>query len=165
VAIDHVGHGLSSHIPHESMYVFSQYLFHVRSIYEELGWSSSNLMGHSMGGIISTLFTATFPEYVSKLVLIEGFSPMTSKASDTVRLLRKSLEEEYNSRKSNSYANHREYADLDEAVQSRMDVVNHYPGKQWISRSAAESIVRRQVGYLNENRLLTRVVYIFLCIS
>ena len=80
---------------------------------------------------------------------------MTSKAGDTVRLLRKSLEEEYNARKSNSYANHREYADLDEAVQSRMDVVNHYPGKQWISRSAAESIVRRQVGYLNDNRLLT----------
>ena len=48
----------------------------------------------SMGGGISTLFAGAFPELVDKLVLIEGFGPVSKEPSTAVATMRKALDEE-----------------------------------------------------------------------
>lgn len=70
VAVDHVGHGLSSHISRDSMNNFFQYVTHVKYILEALNWDKIYLVGHSMGAIISTIFCGTFPEKVLSWFLL-----------------------------------------------------------------------------------------------
>jgi len=49
------------------------------------------LLGHSMGGGIAMLFTATFPELIQRLVLIEGISPMTQDEQEGPAQLAKAI--------------------------------------------------------------------------
>ena len=44
------------------------------------------LMGHSMGGGISTLMAATFPEFILALILIEGMGPLSRKAEENTKI-------------------------------------------------------------------------------
>jgi pimeloyl-ACP methyl ester carboxylesterase len=48
-------------------------------------------MGHSMGGIISTIYTSCFPEHVNKLISIESFGPMTKDTQSSPTQLRDSI--------------------------------------------------------------------------
>ncbi len=54
-----------------------------------LGWKHFALIGHSMGASVSMLYAGTFPEYVTKLVLVDGAVPLQAsedKARETLRL-------------------------------------------------------------------------------
>ena len=44
------------------------------SLVETLGWSTFNLIGHSMGGQISSVIAATFPDRVNQAFMIDGFA-------------------------------------------------------------------------------------------
>jgi pimeloyl-ACP methyl ester carboxylesterase len=48
-------------------------------------------MGHSMGGIIATLYASCFAENVEKLVSIESFGPMTKDIQSSPAQLRDSI--------------------------------------------------------------------------
>ena len=142
IAIDQVGHGMSTRIPPESMYHFAQYISHVREILIQLEWERGILMGHSMGGIISTLFSGTFPENVDRTILIEGFSPITTSASEASRNLRRAIEAEAKSRSKGFFSKPpTEYVSLNHAIDARIKTVADYPGNQYISREAARDIV------------------------
>ncbi|MBX3189446.1 MAG: alpha/beta hydrolase [Labilithrix sp.] len=77
LAPDMRGFGAGARAPAGSYYHFVDYVFDVADLVEALvpGGESVGVVGHSMGGTISTLYAGTFPERVSRLALLEGLGP------------------------------------------------------------------------------------------
>ena len=63
-------------------YHFPDYVFDLDCVIQALGVRSFKLIGHSMGGTISLLYSGAFPERVKKLVLIEGVGPVGMNFAD-----------------------------------------------------------------------------------
>jgi pimeloyl-ACP methyl ester carboxylesterase len=82
VAPDCRGHGGSGWVGTGGYYHFPDYVFDLDCVVRALGVTRFRLIGHSMGGTISFLYTGTFPERVAKLVLIEGVGPLGMTFSD-----------------------------------------------------------------------------------
>lgn len=91
VAIDITGHGLSSHRSAGAHYHLGDFVNDIHELVELQAWSKFLLMGHSMGGIIATLYASCFPEHVEKLISIESFGPMTKEAQSSPTQLRESI--------------------------------------------------------------------------
>ncbi|XP_076808802.1 serine hydrolase-like protein [Clavelina lepadiformis] len=72
VFIDLPGHGLSSHLPPGMFYSKDHYVFVVDQIANYFSWATFNLLGHSLGGIISVFYAGTFPEKVDKTICLDG---------------------------------------------------------------------------------------------
>lgn len=69
-AIDLPGHGDSSK-PLDLGYRFEEQVAHLAGIIEALGISEMHMMGNSMGGGITALYTATHPEQIKTAVLFD----------------------------------------------------------------------------------------------
>jgi pimeloyl-ACP methyl ester carboxylesterase len=82
VAPDCRGHGDSGWAGAGGYYHFPDYIFDLHCLIQSLGASRFKLIGHSMGGSISFLYTGTFPDRVANLVLIEGVGPPGLNFSD-----------------------------------------------------------------------------------
>mgnify|MGYP000114927332 CR=1 FL=1 len=91
VAIDLTGHGLSSHRCKGAHYHLIDYVYDIHELVESQSWQSFLLMGHSMGGIVSTLYSSCFPEHVEKLISIESFGPVTKDSLSSPIQLRDSI--------------------------------------------------------------------------
>jgi pimeloyl-ACP methyl ester carboxylesterase len=87
VAVDLCGHGHSDHRPAGMHYINYYDVLDLLAVADALGWSSFNLIGHSMGAEISVELTGMFPERVRKLVMIDGLMA-TGGATDEERLER-----------------------------------------------------------------------------
>lgn len=74
IAPDHRGHGLSDHVADGGFYHFWDYVADVDALVEDLG-GRVDLVGHSMGGSVASLYAACAPDRVRRLVLIEGLGP------------------------------------------------------------------------------------------
>ncbi len=75
IAPDCRGHGDSGWVGAGGYYHFPDYVYDLDCIVAATGIPRFNLIGHSMGGTIAFLYAGTFPERLSKLVLIEGVGP------------------------------------------------------------------------------------------
>jgi pimeloyl-ACP methyl ester carboxylesterase len=75
IAPDCRGHGDSGWVGTGGYYHFPDYVLDLDSLIRTLKVSSVVLMGHSMGGTISFLYSGTFPTRVKKLILVEGVGP------------------------------------------------------------------------------------------
>ena len=93
VAPDCRGHGDSGWVGAGGYYHFPDYVFDLHCLIESLGASHLALIGHSMGGTISFLYTGTFPQRVASLVLIEGVGPPGSTFSDAPLRMEKWISE------------------------------------------------------------------------
>lgn len=82
VAPDCRGHGDSGQVGAGGYYHFPDYVLDIDCVVQSLGVKSFKLIGHSMGGTISLLYAGTFPERVSKLILIEGVGPVGMNFAD-----------------------------------------------------------------------------------
>lgn len=91
IALDFAGHGLSDHRAPGIRYHFVDHVDDVLAAADALDLSVFRLMGHSMGAGVATLFAAAMPERLQKLVLIEGFGPLTGEAAAAPALLRAGL--------------------------------------------------------------------------
>jgi pimeloyl-ACP methyl ester carboxylesterase len=91
VALDITGHGLSSHRSNGAHYHLIDFVYDLHEFVESQDWQSFILMGHSMGGIISTMYASCFPEHVNKLISIESFGPMTKDTQSSPTQLRDSI--------------------------------------------------------------------------
>lgn len=91
VAIDFPGHGLSAPRPDGVRYHFDDYSFDVLAVLDALGWDRANLLGHSLGGAVSTLVAAAAPERVRSMALIEGLGPLSAPAETTADGWRKAV--------------------------------------------------------------------------
>lgn len=79
LALDFRGHGLSDWPGPGGYYHFPNYVYDVDSIVREVfGNRPIYLVGHSMGGMVGSLFSGTFPDKVIRFVNMEGFGPEAS---------------------------------------------------------------------------------------
>ena len=93
VAPDCRGHGDSGWIGAGGYYYFPDYVLDLDLLTRALHVPRFKLIGHSMGGTISLLYTGTFPERVSRLVLIEGIGPPGADFSDAPPRMKKWITE------------------------------------------------------------------------
>ncbi|KXO13459.1 putative hydrolase/acyltransferase [Moritella sp. JT01] len=100
IAIDLPGHGHSDH--KGGHYNFIEWVEDLYQIIKTQHWGSVSIVGHSMGAMISSIFAATFPELVNRLILIEGLGAISAEAEQTVSQLRKGIESRYNYNQSGS---------------------------------------------------------------
>jgi pimeloyl-ACP methyl ester carboxylesterase len=166
VAMDHLGHGRSDHLGAGGLYSILHSVAVAREFTTALGWNSDSqesvpsgggggagrqfdLLGHSMGGIISTIYSATFPENVRRLVLVEALGPLSERDVDnTPKNLRRAVEAGYSIKLRTAGSGAvvgKRYATVGEAVRARVRTVSKYPGRQSLSDQAAQWIVARAV--------------------
>lgn len=92
IALDLAGHGRSDHRAQGAPYHIWQDVSELYDVVEQLDWRQFALLGHSRGGIISTLFAGTFPERVSHVALIDGIWPFPVEPEQAPKQLRDSIE-------------------------------------------------------------------------
>ncbi|QOL24636.1 alpha/beta hydrolase [Thalassotalea sp. LPB0316] len=118
VAIDWPGHGLSDHKSKGAYYHFVDWVDDLYQIIQALGWSSCHIVGHSMGGMIASAFSAAFPEYVRSLTLIDAFGFITDEAKNTTKQIRQGIESRFKQQqKSTKY-----HPNLSSAIKARVAV-------------------------------------------
>ncbi len=118
IAIDFPGHGHSAHIDQGKAYYFIDGLFLIDDLIEHFQIDSVNLLGHSMGGAIATIYAATQPNRMANLILIEALGPVTSPISDTQSSLNKALTQ----RRALKSKRKPVYATFDQALAARAEV-------------------------------------------
>ena len=92
VALDLPGHGHSDHRPPGVAYHFLDMVSDVFEVADHFGWEQFGLLGHSMGAALSTITAGTFPERITRLMLIEGLGPLAKAAETSPEVLRESIE-------------------------------------------------------------------------
>ncbi|KAL6264982.1 hypothetical protein P5V15_005074 [Pogonomyrmex californicus] len=76
LSIDLPGHGLSTHLPPgQFYYIFWDGLLTLRRIVKHYKWNKVKLLGHSLGGAISFLYAASYPDEVDVLISLDIASP------------------------------------------------------------------------------------------
>ena len=93
IAPDCRGHGDSGWVGGGGYYHFPDYVLDLDRIVQGLGIKTMKLIGHSMGGTISFLYTGSFPQRVIRLVLIEGIGPPSMAFSDAPARMEKWIAE------------------------------------------------------------------------
>ena len=78
VCLEFPGHGHSPPRPAGTRYSFDDYVFDVLGAADTLGWERFHLLGHSLGGAVSTVLAAACPRRVQSLNLIEGLGPLST---------------------------------------------------------------------------------------
>lgn len=91
IAIDLPGHGKSAHRSEDAHYHLTDYAYDVYALICHQKWSNVTLVGHSLGGIISTILAACFPEKCRSVISIESFGPLTEPDNTTAIQLRESM--------------------------------------------------------------------------
>ena len=114
LALDFAGHGFSAHRPETSRYYFTDYLFDIDAVMDELGWDQCHFVGHSMGGGVASCFAAAIPERVNRLVLLDCLGLWTLPANQAASQLRLSM---LSVRKARSFL--RPYQSVEEAMLAR----------------------------------------------
>ncbi|EEX92802.1 starvation lipoprotein Slp-like protein [Vibrio orientalis CIP 102891 = ATCC 33934] len=90
-AIDLPGHGLSSAKNGNNFYSFHDYIDDLFQFLANLSPNRLVLVGHSLGALIASCYSAAFPEQVSGLVQIEGYGPLAEEPQNTVSRLREGV--------------------------------------------------------------------------
>ena len=86
-AYDHRGHGHSEHIGPASHSAFWDYVYDLDALLDLLHPDGPvDLLGHSMGGTVASLYAGSRPERVHRLILVEGLGP----PDDSQRLVHRS---------------------------------------------------------------------------
>jgi pimeloyl-ACP methyl ester carboxylesterase len=93
IAPDCRGHGESGWVGAGGYYHFPDYVRDLDALVRTCEGDAIRLIGHSMGGTISFLFSGTVPARVARLVLIEGVGPMGMEFADAPVRMEKWLSE------------------------------------------------------------------------
>ncbi|XP_071630610.1 probable serine hydrolase isoform X1 [Temnothorax longispinosus] len=87
LCLDMPGHGLSSHYPKSQFYyVYWDGVIFLRRIIKHFKWNKVRLLGHSLGGAISFLYAASYPNEVDALISLDIVSPSTMDIKKTAPL-------------------------------------------------------------------------------
>lgn len=95
-AVDMAGHGHSGHRPAGQSYQLMDYVADIAELIEthicgpEQG-ARVDIVGHSLGGIVGSMYAAAFPERVRKLVMIDSLGALSRSVDETIPQLRKSI--------------------------------------------------------------------------
>lgn len=91
LAIDLAGHGLSQYRNLDNFYPFHDYIADIHELLTKIPSNKCILIGHSLGALIASCYSAAFPDKVNGLIQIEGLGPITESAEKSVERLRKGL--------------------------------------------------------------------------
>jgi pimeloyl-ACP methyl ester carboxylesterase len=91
VAFDLLGHGYSSHKSSGNFYPFHDYIDELHQLIHTLSLKNCILVGHSLGGLIASCYSAAFPELVSGLIQIDGIGPLGETEDTAVKRLREGV--------------------------------------------------------------------------
>lgn len=94
LALDFAGHGRSDHRPTSCGAPFTDWVADVVAVTHAVGWDDLALIGHSMGGAVAVMAAAVAPRRIRKLVLVDGFGPLSEPASEVPVRLARALEAE-----------------------------------------------------------------------
>ncbi|WP_318460380.1 alpha/beta fold hydrolase [Photobacterium leiognathi] len=122
VAIDLPGHGLSQSRSEDNYYHFFDYIDDLHQVILQLPVKSVCLVGHSLGAIISSCYSAAYPEHVEQLILIEGLAPVVEEPALAVQRLKQGLKSRQQYRKQRERRKARAMVSFDEALQLRANV-------------------------------------------
>ncbi len=86
-ALDFRGHGHSGWVTGAS-YQFMDYLLDFDALYRHVGAEKVFVVGHSMGGMVSSYYIAAFPERVTAFINLEGIGPPDADFSQSTRTIR-----------------------------------------------------------------------------
>jgi len=115
VAPDLTGHGQSDRRSADATYQIWDDLPEVLGIVQALGWEQFALLGHSRGAIIGSLFAASFPERVQRMVMLDAVGPQPVADNLFPAQMRKFLIE----KGSLLHRENRFFASLEEAATAR----------------------------------------------
>ncbi len=116
IALDLPGHGHSAHLgPGVPGYHIIDQVDHVRDFADALGLDRFDLLGHSRGAGIASLFAATAPARVGKLMLVEGLGPVADDGSRTLARWRTA-----HAQRARGQRAPRIFASIDDAVAARV---------------------------------------------
>ena len=156
IAIDLPGHGLSTH--KTGHYNFIEWVDDLYQIIKTQGWGPVTIIGHSMGAMICSILAATFPELVTRVVLIEGLGAISAEADQTVNLLRKGIESRaiYNKNINQSTSRKNNALTLEKVVKARCLVsdLNEEHAKLICNRNL--TINENEVSFCSDPKLKTR---------
>ncbi|KAL2717366.1 putative serine hydrolase isoform X2 [Vespula squamosa] len=87
LCLDMPGHGLSSHYPKSQYYyVYWDGVIILRRIVKYFKWTKVKLLGHSLGGAISFLYAASYPNEVDILISLDIVSPSVRDITKTAEI-------------------------------------------------------------------------------
>ncbi|MGH8656550.1 MAG: alpha/beta fold hydrolase [Gammaproteobacteria bacterium] len=135
LALDLAGHGLSDHRPPATAYHLVDHVRDVLAVADALAWQQFGLLGHSLGAAIAALVAGTFPQRITRLVLIEGLGSLAGAASELPVNLARAIEEQLEGRKEPNPV----YAAIDEVAAARQRAGD-------MSFEAARTLVTRALG-------------------
>lgn len=115
LAFEFAGHGHSAHRSADSHYHFVDWVDDLASLCLQQGWQNLTIIGHSMGGMIATALAASFPELVSRLILIDSLGLISESAEKAAEQLRIGI----NSRQRYRKPRKLNYKDLSQATEAR----------------------------------------------
>jgi len=141
ICVDWPGHGHSDHRPKGQNYTLLEYVQNLHDLIEMLNLSEVNILGHSLGGSIATLYSGAFPNKVKRLMLIEGLGPLTLAAKDAPKQLAKAIIERFQNK--TKVREERNYPSIDPIVKARTYNTD-------LSRKNAQLLIERNLKQTEE---------------
>ncbi len=140
VAIDLAGHGRSAHRAPGNWYPYVDNLDEIGEVIAHFGWSRVDLLGHSLGATLASVFAAVSPHAVGRLLLVEGLGPIVTPSAGTLAQLQRASA----ARATFEADRLRVFASIDEAVVARRRSGD-------LGEAAARAIVTRGLHKLDGN--------------
>ncbi|GEA13372.1 alpha/beta hydrolase [Alteromonas sp. KUL49] len=134
IALDMAGHGHSQHRADGAHYNQLDYVQDLHELITQQEWRDVILVGHSLGGIVASIYASVFPENVKALVSIDSCGPLTQPETATVEQIRSSILS-----RQGKYRSKFVMVDHDAAVTARCRVTD-------MRESDASAIINRSIG-------------------
>lgn len=117
IALDLPGHGGSYHKSIDAHYNQADYLQDLYTLITSENWTDVILIGHSLGGILASLYAGLFPEHVKAVVSIDACGPLTKEGEHACQQMRDSIISRHGKLSKNVVP-----VDLEKAVDARCKV-------------------------------------------
>lgn len=145
IAPDLRGHGDSAWSP-DGDYTMASFVYDFAQLVQTLGYDQVTIIGHSLGGNITTRFSGLFPEKVKRLVNIEGLGAVPGEFGGLAASTYASrLREWIGARRSAAGRLPRRYASLEQAYQ-RMKEVNGFLSNEQARHLTVQGTSRNEDG-------------------
>lgn len=91
--VDMPGHGKSDH--YHRPYTFEDYVYTLYKLAEDIsnesGFDKVNIVGHSLGGVVLSLFASAYPGMIHRKIFIDSYGPLSSPPEDAVNRIQIAL--------------------------------------------------------------------------